>query len=127
LYPFGFGLSYSTFKYSDFNISKTVIKKTDKLNVQVTVTNTSNRDGEEVVQLYIRDYAASIIRPVKELKGFQKIALKAGEGRKVNFTLTAKELSFFDAAGNTVFETGKFAVFVGGNSKEVKQLDFEVK
>jgi len=123
LYPFGFGLSYSTFKYSDFNISKTVIKKTDKLNVQVTVTNTSNRDGEEVVQLYIRDYAASVIRPVKELKGFQKILLKPGEQQKVNFVLTAKELSFFDAAGSRVLEPGKFSVFVGGSSKDVQQLD----
>ncbi len=127
LYPFGYGLSYSTFGYSDFNISKTVISKTDQLNVQVTINNTSNLTGEEVVQLYIRDYAASVIRPVKELKGFQKISLKPGEKRKINFVLTAKELSFFDAAGNIVFESGKFAVFVGGNSKEVMQLDFEVK
>ena len=127
LYPFGYGLSYSTFEYSDFNISKTVISKTDKLNVQVTVTNTSNLTGEEVVQLYIRDYAASVIRPVKELKGFQKISLQPGENRKINFVLTAKELSFADAGGNMVLEPGKFSVFVGGSSKDVLQLDVELK
>jgi beta-glucosidase len=79
------------------------------------------------VQLYIRDYAASIVRPVKELKGFEKIELKSGETKTVNFTLTAKELSFYNAEGKLILEPGKFSVFTGGNSKETQQVDFEVK
>jgi beta-glucosidase len=126
LYPFGFGLSYSSFSYTELN---TTVKNNDKniVTVKTTITNTSNVDGEEIVQLYIRDYAASIVRPIKELKAYQKIKLKAGESRELVFNLTKKDLSFFDADGNEIFEKGKFAVFVGSNSKEVKQSDFEVK
>jgi beta-glucosidase len=127
LYPFGFGLSYTTFNYSDLHISNTVIKKGEPLKVSVTVTNTGKLDGEEVVQLYIRDIAASIIRPVKELKGFEKIVLKSGESKIVNFTLTDKELSFYDADGNTILEKGKFIVFVGGDSQKVLEQNFELK
>jgi len=126
LYPFGYGLSYTTFGYSNLQLSQPVINKAQSLKVSITVANTGKVDGEEVVQLYIRDIAASIIRPVKELKGFQKIALKAGESKEVSFTLTGKELSFYDANGNTVLEPGKFTVFVGGNSKDVLEKGFEL-
>ena len=127
LYPFGFGLSYTNYTYSDVKLSATAIKKTDKLTVTTTVTNSGSVDGEEVVQLYIRDYAASIVRPVKELKAFEKVFLKAGETKTVIFTLTQKDLTFLDANGNAVIEAGKFSVFVGGNSRDVKQGDFQVK
>jgi beta-glucosidase len=127
LYPFGFGLSYSNFTYTDLKISSSTIKKTDKLTVTITVKNNSAISGDEVVQLYIRDYAASVVRPVKELKSFQKINLKAGASQTINFTLTAKDLSFFDANGNVMLEPGKFSVFVGGNSRDVMQADFEMK
>jgi beta-glucosidase len=127
LYPFGFGLSYTQFTYSKPQLSANTISKGDKLKVTVTVTNSGTRDGEEVVQLYIRDYAASIVRPVKELKGFEKITIIAGESKTVSFTLTAKELSFYNAEGKLIMEPGKFSVFIGGNSRDTQQVDFEVK
>jgi beta-glucosidase len=103
------------------------MKKTDKLTVTVKLKNNNSVTGEEVVQLYIRDYTASVVRPVKELKGFQKIKLVGGSSQTVTFTLSAKDLSFFDADGNTIFEPGKFSVFVGGNSRDVLEAKFEVK
>ncbi|TXT33767.1 MAG: beta-glucosidase [Chitinophagaceae bacterium] len=127
LYPFGYGLSYSTFEYTGLTLSSTSISKNESVKVAVTVKNTSNVDGEEVVQLYIRDLTASIIRPVKELKGFQKIMLKAGESKTVQFVLTGKDLSFYDGAGNTVLESGKFNVFVGGDSNKTLNATFELK
>ena len=127
LYPFGFGLSYTNYSYADVRLSSATIKKDDKLTVTTSVTNTGKTDGEETVQLYIRDYAASVIRPIKELKAFKKILLKAGETKEVSFTLTKSDLSFFDANGNSLIEPGKFSVFVGGNSRDVKQADFELK
>ena len=127
LYPFGYGLSYTTYSYADVRLSTSAIKKEDKLIVNTEVTNTGKMDGEETVQLYIRDYSASVIRPVKELKAFKKIMLKAGETKAISFTLTKNDLSFFDANGNSVIEPGKFSVFVGGSSKDVQQADFELK
>jgi beta-glucosidase len=127
LYPFGYGLSFTTYAYGDVRLSIAEIKKEDKLTVTTEVTNSGKMDGEETVQLYIRDYAASVVRPVKELKAFKKIMLKAGETKAVSFILTKNELSFFDANGNSIIEPGKFSVFVGGNSKDVKQADFELK
>ena len=127
LYPFGYGLSYTTYSYADVRLSTSAIKKEDKLIVNTEVTNTGKMDGEETVQLYIRDYSASVIRPVKELKAFKKIMLKAGETKAISFTLTKNDLSFFDANGNSVIEPGKFSVFVGGSSKDAKQADFELK
>jgi beta-glucosidase len=127
LFPFGYGLSYTNYTYSDLKISSNSIQKTDKLTATISVTNSGKMDGEEIVQLYIRDYAASIIRPVLELKSFQKIALKAGETKEITFILTQKDLSFLDANGNTTMESGKFSVFIGPNSKELKKADFEVK
>lgn len=127
LYPFGYGLSYTNFEYSSMSINKTAIQKTEPLQVSITVKNTGKFDGEEVVQLYIRDITASIVRPVKELKAFQKIFLKAGESKEVKFTLTAKDLSFYDGEGNSIIEAGAFKVMIGGNSKDVTEKSFEVK
>lgn len=127
LYPFGYGLSYTSFKYDGLKLDKASMQKSESVKVTVTVKNTGKYDGEEVVQLYIRDITASIVRPVKELKGFQKIALKAGESRDISFTLTGKDLSFYDANGNTQLEAGAFAIMVGGDSKNVLAKGFEVK
>ena len=99
LYPFGYGLSYTTFKYGDVRLSSNEMTRNGTVEAKVTVTNTGNRDADEVVQLYIRDLQASISRPVKELKGFQRIHLKAGESHEVTFTVTRRELSFYDAEG----------------------------
>jgi beta-glucosidase len=126
LYPFGYGLSYTKFVYDGLQCAKEMTKD-GKLNVSVSVKNTGAYDGEEVVQLYIRDITASVIRPVKELKGFQKIFLKAGESRTIHFDLSGKDLSFSDAEGNTKLETGAFKVFVGGDSKNVMEASFELK
>jgi beta-glucosidase len=127
LFPFGYGLTYTSFSYNDLKISSPIIKKSDNLTVSVNVKNTGTRDGEEVVQLYIRDYTASIVRPVKELKGFKKIKLAPGASENIVFTLTVKDLSFFDENGNSIVEPGKFSVIVGGDSRDTKQLDFELK
>lgn len=127
LYPFGFGLSYTEFGYGDIKLSAGEITSADSLRVSIDVTNNGNRDGSEVVQLYIRDLVGSITRPVKELKAFQKISLKAGETRTVNFTLGMKDLSFYNAELKFVAEPGQFQVFVGGNSRDVKQAAFELK
>ena len=127
LYPFGFGLSYTSFSYAAPKISAGSITKEEKLTVTVTVTNSGNRSGEEVVQLYIRDHTASIIRPVKELKGFEKVSLKAGESKTISFTLSPNDLSFYNAEGKLILEPGKFSVFTGGNSRDTQQVDFEVR
>lgn len=127
LFPFGYGLSYTSFNYSGLELSSSTIAKNEKLKVKVTVSNTGNKDGIETVQLYIRHIAASIIRPVKELKGFQRVFLKAGESKELTFTLTGKDLSFFDADGNARLEAGAFKVFVGGNSRDVLEKGFTLK
>ena len=127
LYPFGYGLSYTTFAYSNLKLDKATIKKGESVGVTVTVANTGKYDGEEVVQLYIRDIAASVVRPVKELKGFQKVMLKAGESKTLHFTLAGKDLSFYNAEGNLLLEPGQFKVFVGGSSQDVSEASFELK
>ena len=127
LYPFGYGLSYTSFQYSDISLSKTAINEDETLTVSCQVTNTGQRDGEEVVQLYIRDITGSVTRPLKELKGFQKILLKAGESKDIQFQITANDLSFYRQDMSFGWEPGKFTVFVGGNSRDVQQKDFELK
>jgi len=127
LYPFGFGLSYTEFGYGDIKLSASEITASDSLRVSMDVTNKGSRDGSEIVQLYIRDVVGSVTRPMKELKGFQKISLKAGETRTVNFTLGTKDLSFYNSELKFVAEPGQFQVFVGGNSRDVKQATFELK
>lgn len=124
LYPFGYGLSYTTFAYSDIHLSSTEMSADGKLTATVTVTNTGSRDGAEVVQLYIRDLVGSVTRPVKELKGFEKIFLKAGESRKVSFSITPELLKFYNYDLQFVCEPGDFDVMIGGNSRDVKKHDF---
>jgi len=126
LYAFGYGLSYTSFSYSDISLSKSTIKSNEKLDIKVTVTNTGNYDGAETVQLYIRDMVASITRPVKELKGFEKIFLKKGESKEIHFTLTAADLKFYNNDLKFVFEPGTFKVFVGGSSDNTKEKSFEL-
>lgn len=127
LYPFGFGLSYTEFGYSEVKLSASEMTSADSLRVSIDVTNQGTRDGSEVVQLYIRDLVGSVTRPVKELKGFQKISLKAGETQTVNFVLSTKDLSFYNSDLKFVAEPGEFHVFVGGNSRDVKQAAFTLK
>ncbi len=126
LYPFGHGLSYTTFDYKNLKISSEKISKSQNLNVSVEVKNTGNLDGKEVVQLYIRDISGSLSRPVKELKGFELISLKKGETKTVNFTLSQKELGFYDNDGNFLVEPGTFKIFVGTSSQEVLETEFEL-
>ncbi|WP_280185365.1 beta-glucosidase BglX [Bacteroides fragilis] len=127
LYPFGYGLSYTTFAYSDIHLSSTEMSADGKLTATVTVTNTGSRDGAEVVQLYIRDLVGSVTRPVKELKGFEKIFLKAGESRKVSFSITPELLKFYNYDLQFVCEPGDFDVMIGGNSRDVKKERFLLK
>ena len=124
LYPFGYGLSYTTFEISDLQLSTTALKSGETMKASVLVKNTGNYDGEEVVQLYIRDYFASMVRPVKELKGYQKVFLKAGEEMRVEFDVTEETLKFFDCNRNFVAEEGAFALMLGNSSENVLSQDF---
>jgi beta-glucosidase len=124
LYPFGYGLSYTTFIYSDVKLSSTSLSKTANINATVTLKNTGSKDGSEVVQLYIQDLVGSVTRPVKELKGFQKIFLKAGETKEITFKISAEDLKFYNADLKFAAEPGDFKVFVGGNSRDVKEIGF---
>ena len=126
LYPFGYGLSYTTFSYSNLTLSKPEIRPNEKLQVKVTVTNTGKYDGEEIAQLYIRDMVASVTRPLKELRGFYKVPIKKGESRDLTFELTLEDLKFYDANLNWTYEPGDFQVFVGTNSSDVKQATFKL-
>lgn len=117
LFPFGYGLTYTTFAYDGIGIASDA--KDALFSVRATLKNTGSREATEVVQFYIRDIAASIARPVKELKGFQRVTLAPGESREVSFAVTREMLSFFDAEGNSVFEPGEFEFMIGGNSRDV--------
>jgi beta-glucosidase len=127
LYPFGFGLSYTTFDYKNLKINKASFAKGETVSVSVDVTNSGNYNGKEVVQLYIQDVVASIARPVKELKGFELIELKKGETKTVTFTLTDNELGFYDNNGNYLIESGQFKINVGGNSDKGLLGSFDIK
>ncbi|MGI8581938.1 MAG: beta-glucosidase BglX [Chitinophagaceae bacterium] len=120
LYPFGYGLSYTTFNYGDIKVSSKSLKGNQTLTASVIITNTGNRNGKEVVQLYIRDIAGSITRPVKELKGFQKIELKAGELKTVTFNITPNDLKFYNYDLKYDWEPGEFQIMIGSNSRDVK-------
>ena len=124
LYPFGYGLSYTTFAYSDLT-ARVGAGKT--VTVRVKVKNTGSREGAEVVQLYLHDEVASVVRPVKELKGFERVVLQPGEEREVTFKLTADELGFYDREGNFVVEPGSFSVMVGSNSASGLSAEFKVR
>ncbi|HEX2846973.1 MAG TPA: beta-glucosidase BglX [Chitinophagaceae bacterium] len=125
VYPFGFGLSYTNFTYSDIKLSSISLKGAQTLKASVTVTNSGSRDGKEVVQLYIRDLVGSITRPVKELKGFQKIELKAGESRTVTFNITPEDLKFYNYDLKYDWESGDFTIMIGGNSRDVKSANMK--
>lgn len=126
-YPFGFGLSYTTFKYSDFNLSSTELKGNQTLTASIKVTNSGNYDGEEVVQLYIRDLVGKVVRPVKELKGFQKLYLKKGESKTVSFNISPEDLKFYDEDLNYDWEAGEFDIMIGTSSADVqtKRVNWE--
>jgi len=122
VYPFGYGLSYTNFSYSDIKLSDTALKADKALTATVTVTNTGSRDGKEVVQLYIRDVIGSVTRPVKELKGFQKIELKTGESKTVSFSITPENLKFYNYDLKYDWEPGDFEIMIGPNSRDVKKI-----
>jgi beta-glucosidase len=126
LFPFGYGLSYTKFKISNLQLSAPRIPANGKLTVSTEVENTGERAGAEVVQLYIRDTVASMTRPVKELKGFQRVTLKPGEKRRVEFTLTSEQLGFWNRQMRYVVEPGEFKVMVGSSSADVIEAKFEV-
>jgi beta-glucosidase len=120
VYPFGYGLSYTSFSYNDIKLSSSSLKGNQTLTASVSVTNTGSKDGKEVVQLYIRDVVGTNSRPVKELKGFQKIELKAGESKTVSFTITTADLKYYNTDLKYGWEPGEFHIMIGGNSKDVK-------
>jgi len=126
-FPFGFGLSYTTFGYKNLKINKTEFSKREKIQVSVDVTNTGKFDGKEIVQLYINDPVASIVRPIKELKGFELVELKKGETKTIQFTLTDAALGFYDNDGKFLVEPGLFNVMVGWDSNEGLTGKFELK
>ena len=124
LYPFGFGLSYTTFEYSGIGLSSNEMFPNETLTATVTVTNTGERFGEEVVQLYIRQLVGSITRPVKELKAFEKIGLEAGQSKEAVFELTWKDLAFYNTQNEFKAEPGKFHLFIGTNSYDLQKVSF---
>ncbi|UCR86266.1 beta-glucosidase BglX [Pseudomonas chlororaphis] len=126
LFPFGYGLSYTTFSLSDMALSSTTLNKSGKLDASVTLKNTGKRDGETVVQLYIQDVAGSMIRPIKELKDFQKVQLKAGEQKVIRFSISEDDLKFYNAQLKYAAEPGEFKVEIGLDSRDVKQQSFEL-
>jgi beta-glucosidase len=123
LYPFGFGLSYTHFEYSAITLDHTDISPGHPVRIKLTVTNTGNYDGEETVQLYIRDMVASVTQPVRELKKFKKVYLKKGEHQEVEFTLSTEDLKYVDSHLQWVYEPGQFKLFIGGNSRDVVQAE----
>lgn len=124
LYPFGFGLSYTTFAYKDLQLSKSEFCRGEKITASVTVENTGRVAGKETVQWYVHDCFASVVRPVKELKGFEKISLQAGEQRLVQFTIDEELLKFYTDGGDYAAENGLFELYVGGNSRDCLRIAF---
>ncbi|WP_337102493.1 glycoside hydrolase family 3 N-terminal domain-containing protein [Paenibacillus sp. YIM B09110] len=126
LYPFGYGLSYTSFAYSDIQLSHTRMKALDTIIASVVVTNTGTEKGEETVQLYIQDIYGSAVRPVKELKGFKKVTLAAGEATEISFNITESELTYWNADRQYEAEPGDFIVYIGSNSRDVREASFEL-
>jgi beta-glucosidase len=124
LFPFGFGLSYTTFAYENLQLSKTELKGNDHLDVSVNLTNTGNFDATEVVQLYVRDISGSLARPVKELKAFKRVPLKAGESQTITLSISTDDLAFFGIDNKKVAEPGAFKLWVGGDSNATLETDF---
>ncbi|WP_306429459.1 beta-glucosidase BglX [Sphingobacterium sp. E70] len=126
LYPFGYGLSYTSFTYGDIHLDKNTLDNNSSIQASINISNTGKYDAEETVQLYIQDLVGSVTRPVKELKGFQKIYLKKGEMKTVKFEINVKDLKFFDNNLNYVAEPGDFKIYIGPNSRDVKEEDFKL-
>jgi beta-glucosidase len=126
LFPFGHGLSYTTFAYDNLRLSAATMRERDTLTVSVDVANTGDRAGDEVVQLYVQDEVASVTRPLKQLKAFSRITLQPGERRTVTFRLRADDLAFYDAVARRVTEPGFFKVYVGTSSGNVREARFEL-
>lgn len=127
LFPFGYGLSYTTFKYGDLSLSSKKIKAKGSLKAKIKITNSGQTDGEEIVQLYIRDLVSSITRPMKQLRGFEKVSLKKGESKEVVFEIAQKDLKFYDAKMRWVSEPGEFLVMVGPDSSDLKEAKFTLE
>jgi beta-glucosidase len=127
LYPFGFGLSYTTFDYTGLEVSPAAVSVAGRITVQATVTNSGEVTGEEVVQLYVGDVVASRVRPVKELKGFHKVALQPGESRRIKFEVEAIDLGFYDEGMSYVVEPGLFKVWLGPNSRDGLEGEFKIE
>ncbi|VTP98616.1 beta-glucosidase BglX [Sphingobacterium daejeonense] len=126
LYPFGYGLSYTNFTYSNLKLDKNSITKADSLKISVNVRNNGNYDGEEVVQLYLQDLVGSQTRPIKELKGFQKVFIEKGKSKDIVFTITEEDLKFYNQQLEFISEPGKFKVFIGTNSRDVQEAEFDL-
>lgn len=125
-FPFGYGHSYTNFEYGTIRLNKKQLKPGQKIEATISVRNTGNYDGEEVVQLYLRDITGSVVRPVKELKGFQKILLKKGEAKEITFSIGVDDLRFYNDKLQYIYEPGYFKLYVGGNSQDVREADFEL-
>jgi len=119
-YEFGYGLSYTSFEYSNLVLDKKSMKKDEKIEVSFTLKNSGQYDGEEIVQLYLRDLVASVSRPVKELKDFQKVSLKAGESKTVKFIIDREKLSFYNTDLQWVAESGEFELMIGASSRDIR-------
>jgi len=126
-FPFGYGLSYTKFDYSDVTLSNAAMKANQSIKATVTIKNTGNYDGEETVQLYLQDVVGSVVRPVKELKGFQKIFIRKGESKQVSFTIDVNKVKFYNSDLKYIYEPGDFKVYIGGNSQEVKEAGFKLQ
>ncbi len=127
LYPFGYGLSYTRFSYSDISLSSDTMDRNGSVEASVTVTNIGSRDADETVQLYIHDILASIARPVKELKGFQRIHIKAGESKTVTFNINKESLKYYDGNGKEMLDSGEFDVMIGSNSNDLNSVKLTLK
>ena len=126
LYPFGFGLSYTNFEYKNLHLDKTKITPTLKINVTVDLRNIGDYNADEVVQLYIQDMQGSVTRPVKELKNFKKVSIPKGEQKTITFEISESDLRFYNSKLEYISEAGTFKVFVGGNSRDVLEQEFEL-
>jgi beta-glucosidase len=127
LYPFGYGLSYTTYSYSNLTLSAGKMDRNGSIQASVKVTNTGDRDGCEIVQMYLHQLVGSVARPVKELKGFQRVPLKAGESKRVVFTITPDMLRYYNNDLQSVLESGKFDVMVGPNSEDLQSCSFTLE
>ena len=127
LYPFGYGLSYTKFEYNNLTIQGSDFSINDTIKISVELSNIGDYDGKEVAQLYIRDKVGSVVRPVRELKGFELIMLKKGETKTITFNLTKKELGFYNNNGDFIIESGDFEIYVGGSSDASLKSTFTLK